>query len=91
MPDDDDVGAAVAPLRRQHPYLGSGREVPETLPQVKATLAVRGLPFDVRHHAHQADLARLTHVPMIGAHVPPASGNPAREVPGAGRRLSITM
>ncbi len=42
MPDDDDLIAAVAPLRRQEPYLRAGREMLNSATDVRAAVAMCG-------------------------------------------------
>jgi hypothetical protein len=51
MPDDDDLIAAVAPLRRQDPDLRAGREMPGSAMDVRAAAAMGGLVPDVRGDA----------------------------------------
>src|SRR3954447_4937368 len=83
---DEDLGAPVAPLRRQHPHLRARREVLDSPAQAQTALAVRGLPGDVRHHAEQRGLLPITHEPMIGT--AGRAGNRDTDLPRRARILS---
>jgi hypothetical protein len=69
---DDQLVSAVAPLRREHPDLGSGGEMLDSASYVRPADAVRRLGGDVRHDAEPQQgiiygiaSVDVCHLPMI--------------------------